>query len=181
MSSCSKRLLPLPVVPQMTRNDKHRGQSGQISHDASSGRAIAAFKLTRLPADTSENVRHRTAAVATAPAVNERPPCLRHRVKQSFQMQRDIARDVRSAATARLERRLLAIHRSHFDALGVGEYRATDRAGHVIDREFILGANVDQRIELRQLNQRIRSRDHAAIGRIPCAGQSLPGLDRRLW
>ncbi len=107
-------------------------------------RAIAAFKLARLPADTSQNVRHRTAAVAATPAVDERPPGFRHRVKQSFKMQRDVARDIRRAATARLERGLLTIHRAHFDALDIGEYRAIDRAGQVIDREFSFGANVDQ-------------------------------------
>ncbi len=62
---------------------------------------------------------------------------------------RDIARDIRGAAASRLERRLLAIHRSYLDALFVGEHGAIDRPREMIQRELGFAANIDQGIELR--------------------------------
>src|SRR5918993_4999276 len=120
-----------------------RRQRLQISDDASTRRAIAAFKLPRLPTDASQNMRHRTAAVTAAPAVNERPPRFWHRLKLGFQMKRDVARDVCSAATPRFERGLLAIHRAYFDALGVGEDGAIHRARQVIDCESGLRSHIN--------------------------------------
>ena len=80
-----------------------RGECGQIGHHLSSIRAITAFELPRLPAYASQDVGQRTAAIAAAPAVNQRLPVFRLRFELRLQMMRDVARDVGGTAPTRLE------------------------------------------------------------------------------
>jgi len=74
-----------------------------LDHRAAVG-PITASQLCRLPADTGEDVRHGAAAVAAAPAVDERAPVTRLVGEGAFQMVRDVARHQRCTAPPRLER-----------------------------------------------------------------------------
>ncbi len=75
----------------------------EFGDDSSPKRPIATFELSRRPANAAEDVRHRGAAIAAAPAVDERPPRLRFVGEAAFQMVRDVARYICCPAPARFE------------------------------------------------------------------------------
>src|SRR5579864_9023086 len=106
-------------------------------------RAITAVELRGAKADLTEHVHQRAAALAAAPAIDERRPFPRLVAHVGFDDARDVARDDRGAGLARIERRDLHVHRADERALVVVEHRQVHRAGHVVLRILGRRTNVD--------------------------------------
>src|SRR5208282_1881205 len=81
--------------------------------------------------DLAQDVRHRTAALSTSPAIDERMPGLWFVQPVGFESARNVVCDQRRTDLFGLERRLL-IKRADARTLGIVQYRAIDRAGDVI-------------------------------------------------
>jgi hypothetical protein len=109
---------------------------------------VAAVELARLPADQVEPGRHRTRALAAAPAIDQRPPVARTVGEGGIEMPRDVARDHRRADPRRFVRRHLTVHRADDHALLVTEYGRVQRAGDVVLGELERRAHVDDLVEL---------------------------------
>jgi hypothetical protein len=151
-STSSKRLLPLPVVPQMTRRSS-AGGAARADHRPKG--LVAAVELDHGPADFRHHQRQRAAAVAAAPAIHQRFPLARLVQEQGFNVPGDIARHQRGAGLARLEGAHLFVHGADDDAFGVVEHRAVDGAGDMVEREFGFAAGVDDDVEFAQCGQDI--------------------------
>ena len=88
-------------------------------------------------------MRERAAALAAAPAVDERRPVARLVGEWALEHRGDVARDQRGAGAPRGERRLLRVHRADARALVVVEHREVRRAGNVVFGELRRAAHVD--------------------------------------
>ena len=108
---------------------------------------VAAGQHRRAPADLAEDGRHRTGALAAAPAVDQRAERPVHVLQRGLQVVRDVAGDDRRADLARREARDLHVERPHLGALLVGEHRQADRAGHMVLGELGGAAHIDDRVE----------------------------------
>ena len=126
-------------------------QFGQLRQDLAPVGAIAAVELGRVPADLRQDVRHGAAALAAAPAVDQRAPVPAVRGEGFLDVARDVFRHQRRAAFLRIERRDLLVQGADRGALGVVEHRAIDRAGHMVLGEFGGRAHVDDLVKLGQL------------------------------
>ena len=94
------------------RSRASRTAAGSASSSATTARrnvAVAAFEHVDAKADLVEHGRERAAALAAAPAVDERRPFARLVEHVALDVRRDVARDERRAALLRLERRDLLV------------------------------------------------------------------------
>ena len=115
---------------------------------------VAAFKLVCLPADGTKNSGHRSAAVAAAPAVDQRFPVTRLAEKALAQVAADVFGDQRGADLLGLERRSLLVERTDLDPLRVVEHRAVDGAWNVVGSKFVRRADVDDLVEVCKFGKR---------------------------
>ena len=81
----------------MTLEAKRAGRFVQRGADMAPVGLVAAVELDRGPADLGQHVRHRAAAVAAAPAVDQRLPVARLVGERGFHVLRDVARHQRRA------------------------------------------------------------------------------------
>ncbi len=79
------------VAPRELRQLRHHGAAVSL---------VAALEPMRVPADLSQDVHHRLAALAAAPAVDQRPPRLRLVHEAGLDVLRDVARHQRRARLA---------------------------------------------------------------------------------
>src|SRR5215203_2214591 len=89
---------------------KTRGKRRQIRDHVPSIGAVAALELLWTPSDTRQNMCHRRASIAAAPAVDQWLPRLRLVRKLGLQMARNVSRHIHGTTSACLERGLLPIH-----------------------------------------------------------------------
>jgi len=111
---------------------KRVGQVAEHRNDVPAIRTIAAVELHRAKPDLAKHVRERAAALAAAPAVDERGPFARLVAHVRFDDARDVARDDRRARLARVEGGLLHVHRADVRALVVVEHRQVHGAGQMV-------------------------------------------------
>ena len=138
----SRRLLPEPVGPQTTRQSKRVGSLLERRDDGTPELAVAALEDVDAKADLAEHRRERAAALAAAPAVDERQAsrAAACRMHVALDVRRDVARHERRAALARRERRDLLCTRCRSTARSASfERRPVDGAGHAVLGELALG------------------------------------------
>jgi hypothetical protein len=102
-----------------------------------------AVELHRAPADLAQHVGERAAALAAAPAVDERRPVARLCGEWTLQHRRDVACDQCRAGTPRRKRRVLCVHRADARALRVVQHRMTRGPRNVVVGELGGAAHVD--------------------------------------
>jgi hypothetical protein len=112
-------------------------------HDVPAIRAIPAVELHCAKADFGQHVHERTAALPTAPAVDERRPVARFVARVRFANRRDIACDECGAHLARVESRVLDVHRANERSLRVVEHGEIDGPGQVVFRIFAGRPHID--------------------------------------
>src|SRR5512146_885635 len=91
------------------------------------------------------------AALAAAPAIDERLPAARAILESVLQVPRNVGADVRGANLLRLERGHLLVDGADLRALRIIERRAIDRAGNMIFRKRVFGAHIDDLVKLGKL------------------------------
>ena len=111
-------------------------QIRQFCDDVAAVGLVAAFQRAGVPADLMQHVRHGAAALAAAPAIDQRAPAARLVEKARLDVPGDVARNQRRPDLLGGEGRVLLVERADAGALLVGEHRAIDRAGHVVFGEF---------------------------------------------
>ena len=94
---------------------------------------VAAVQLHGGPADTCQYRRHGSAAITTAPAVNQRFPILWLVDELRLYMVRDIARDECCTQLLGFESAGLPIQRADAMAFFIIQYRAINCAGYVVE------------------------------------------------
>jgi hypothetical protein len=124
-----------------------------LRDDVAAPGLVAAVELAGLPADGAEDGGHRAAAVAAAPAVDQRLPVPRLAEKAFAQMAADVLGDQRGADLPGLERGDLLVERADLGALRVVEDRAVDGAGNVVFGKFGGGADVDDFVEAAEIGK----------------------------
>ena len=117
---------------------KTRGQGGEFIDNGAAVGLVAAVELADLPADLHQHMRHRAAAPAAAPAVNQRLPVARPIEHDGADVARNIRADQRGADFFGVERRNLFVDGADAFAFGVVQYRQIDRAGDVVFGELTL-------------------------------------------
>src|SRR6185437_1027521 len=111
-------------------------QFAEHGNDVPAPRTVAAFELGGAKADLAQHVHERAAALAAAPAIDERRPFRRTIANMGLDDVRDVAGDECGTELARFERRHLDVERADARALGVVEHREVDGAGKVVERKF---------------------------------------------
>ena len=112
---------------------------------------VAALELVRLPADLAQDDLHGAAAHAAAPAIDQRPPVLGHIQHALLDMRGNIGGNQRTANLLGLKRRNLLVDGADLGALLVAQYRAVDRAWHMVFGKFERGAHIDDGAEVANL------------------------------
>ena len=135
------------------------GQRLELGDDGAAEVAVPALEDVDAKADLLEHRRQRAAALAAAPAVDERRPFARLVEHVPLDVGGDVARDQRRAALLRLERRHLLVLGADRDPLGIAERRPVDGAGQPVLRELALRARVDDRVEAPQVGDRLDGGD----------------------
>ena len=130
---------------------KAGGQAFHIRQHLSPVSLVAAVQLPGAPADLRQHMRHRTAALSPAPAVDQRTPFLLHRRKMGVEMQADVARNQRRARSFGIEGRNLLVHGADARPFLVVQNRVIERAGDVVFSEFGRRADIDNVVKFRQL------------------------------
>ena len=95
----------------------------------------------------SATLQQLLAALATAPAVDERAPVLRLVLQRGEHVARDVRRHQRATQAAGVEGGLLLVQGADDDALVVVEHRQVDRAGDVVFGELGGRARVDDLVK----------------------------------
>ncbi len=108
---------------------------------------VAAFELAGVPAHHAQPGGERAAALAAAPAVDQRAPVLGLVLQRGEHVARDVGGDQRAAEAAGVEGGLLLVHGADDDALVVVEHRQVDRAGDVVFGELGGRARVDDLVK----------------------------------
>ena len=166
------------------------GQRLELGDDGAAEVAVAALEDVDAKADLLEHRRQRAAALAAAPAVDERRPFARLVEHVALDVRGDVARDQRGAALLRLERRDLLVLGADRRPLGIVERRPVDGAGQAVLGELALRARVDDGVEAPEVGDRLggadrrrhRQRWRCRAGRAP--GQARPrplGGARGAW
>ena len=114
---------------------------------------VAAVELDCGPADFGQDVGQRAAAVAAAPAIDQRLPVARLVGKLRLQVARDVVRDQGGAHFLCFEGIDLLVERADPHPLLVVQHRAVDGAGQVVEGELALAAHVDDGVEMVQLGE----------------------------
>ena len=95
-SAASRRLLPEPVSPHTTTK-RTAAAARERRDDVPAVSLVPALELHGAPADLLQHVRERAAALAAAPAIDERRPLARLVAAMRLEDARDVARDDRGA------------------------------------------------------------------------------------
>ena len=157
-------------------NDAQRERGRQdleLGQHSAAELAVATFEHLDVKADLLEHHRQCARALATAPAIDERPPaaCLDHDLR--FDVPCDVARHHRGAALARIESRCLLVFSADDAPFVVVQHRPVEGIGQVVLGVFVRAARVDHGIELGPPRKRINGRDsHEAHRAIPALGQA---------
>ena len=138
---------------------KSRRQLGELGDDGAAEIAVAAVEDMDAKADLIEHRRERAAALAAAPAVDERRPLARLVEHVPLDVAGDVARHQRRAALLRVERRHLRVLGADRHPLGVVERGPVDRAGQPILGELARRACVDDGVEAAQVGDRVGGSD----------------------
>ena len=125
---------------------KLTGQLFEVIDHCAAKHFVASVEQGDLPADARQNMRHGAAAIAAAPAVDQRFPAHRVTGKAGFDMAGDVAGNQNGASFAGLEGIFLVEGANEGTFLGVQD-GITDRAGEVIFGEFGRAAGVNDGVE----------------------------------
>src|SRR4029453_7287273 len=120
-----------------------RGQGFELRNDVPAPRSIASFELDGAPSDLVQKVNERAAALAAAPAIDDRRPAARLARDRTFEHRRDVARDDRRPRTLGGESRFLRVHRPDAGAFDIVQHRSVLGARDMILCKFRGRADVD--------------------------------------
>ena len=151
--------LPRPGRPADDPPIEARRQLGERGDDGAPVLAVAALQEMDAKADLVEHRGERAAALAAAPAVDERRPAVRRVEQVALDVRGDVACDQHGAALPRRERRDLLVERADHDPLGIVERRPVDRPGQPVLGELALRACVDDGVEAAEVGERLAGAD----------------------
>src|SRR5262245_30517388 len=124
------------------------GEALEICDHLAAVRAISAVKAPDVPADLRKDVRKCGAALASAPAIDERTPVPRTVEEARVQVARNVAAYDCRADLPRVERRKLFVDRADAGALFVIEHRTVRGAANVVRSELAFRAHIDDLVKL---------------------------------
>ena len=128
---------------------------GQVFHEGGAPSLVASLDQRDLEPDRAQDGGQCTAAVAAAPAIDQRFPAFGLVQHFPFNVCGDVARGQRCAALLGLEGVDLLVHGADQDAFGIVQAGPVQRTGHVVERMFVFGTGVDDGVKFAKAVQHL--------------------------